>query len=448
MDMKKIDPALPSWDAQTEQDIFGNQAPYATGSYTPAPSTDTDESTQPIYQAHPYRPNATHYSLSSPTHPDLAGLPPKYSQDPNAVPTAPSLESQPQQQTSQETTEVASQSQHSPYSHQQQQQQQPIQPFTPLSNHTRNRPTSFSPLYTHRYSPVNSQESPSYYGSVPPERHREPFSTKALFSIRALLCRRNRYIIGGILLLLMIIFFLSHAVVSFVDPCSLTSDSSMHSHSEAYFSDATEDIFISLLDLIPGNVVIREAEDWDAETIEIYFYMKSTSIKVLDDMSFKSETDTSESDTSPFIRIFSFLRTEGAEEKKKLLRGHCAKIDVELVYPKAGSNPPLLMVEGVVGDVHVQLGSHTTILDRIRLDVTNGNILIDGVSIRKEASFRVGTGKLQGTMRAIGEVNMETTAGDIDIVLHPSLLFLDSGSENLNVTMKSMEGSVNLAMVR
>ena len=195
-------------------------------------------------------------------------------------------------------------------------------------------------------------------------------------------------------------------------------------------------------------MVIREAEDWDAETIEIYFYMKSTSIKVLDDMSFKAETDTSESDTSPFIRIFSFLRTEGAEEKKKLLRGHCTKIDVELVYPKAGSNPPLLMMEGVVGDVHVQLGSHTTILDRMRLDVTNGNILIDGVSIRKEASFRVGTGKLQGTMRAIGEVNMETTAGDIDIVLHPSLLFLDSGSENLNVSMKSMEGSVNLAMVR
>lgn len=66
MDLKKADRALPLWDAQTEQDIFGNQAPYATSSHTAtALASSTHDSATSIYQAHPYRPNTTRSPQSS-----------------------------------------------------------------------------------------------------------------------------------------------------------------------------------------------------------------------------------------------------------------------------------------------------------------------------------------------------------------------------------------------
>ncbi|KAG0200078.1 hypothetical protein BGX28_006769 [Mortierella sp. GBA30] len=63
MDIKKIHPTEPHWDNQTEQEIFGTQAPYATDSgsndeYFPA----SVENTPPFYQAHPYRPDITSFT--------------------------------------------------------------------------------------------------------------------------------------------------------------------------------------------------------------------------------------------------------------------------------------------------------------------------------------------------------------------------------------------------
>jgi len=192
-------------------------------------------------------------------------------------------------------------------------------------------------------------------------------------------------------------------------------------------------------------VIIRESDDWEQDGVYLTFSKRSTSTKILDDIYMKAEAFQT---PIIFLRLTTLFRAKDTDERKKLLRGHCTKTETEITYPKGVPYPQLLIVNGVLGNIRVQLDSPTAILDRIRLDVTDGSILVDGLSIRDEASFRVGTGKVQGVMRAIGEVNMETADGDIDAVLHPSLAFLDSGHENLNVTMKSMEGSVTLVMVR
>ncbi|KAF9277787.1 hypothetical protein BGZ68_008996 [Mortierella alpina] len=198
-----------------------------------------------------------------------------------------------------------------------------------------------------------------------------------------------------------------------------------------------------MLDYIPGNVVIRENDDLEEEDVLLRFHKRSTSTKVLDDLYVKVE-----SIPSSFHRAFPLFRTEDVDEKQKLLRGHCTKIDVELIYPRGVPYPQLLTVNGVLGNVHIQLASPMAIFDRMRLDVTVGNIFIEGLSIKEEASFSVGTGKLQGSMRAIGEVNLETALGDMDVEIHPSLAFQDSGSENLNVTLNNREGSIKLVMAQ
>ncbi|KAF9277786.1 hypothetical protein BGZ68_008995 [Mortierella alpina] len=166
-------------------------------------------------------------------------------------------------------------------------------------------------------------------------------------------------------------------------------------------------------------------------------------MKVLDDIHVNGE-----SSAAPYLHFFPHLRTEDPDEKKKLLRGHCTKMDIELIFPRGVPYPQLLTVNGVLGNVHIQLDSPTAIFDSMRLDVTDGNIFFEGLSIKEEARFRVGTGKLQGSMRAIGEVNLETTVGDMDVEIHPSLAFQDSGSENLNVTLKNTEGSIKLVMAQ
>ncbi|KAF9990449.1 hypothetical protein BGZ75_001931, partial [Mortierella antarctica] len=260
----------------------------------------------------------------------------------------------------------------------------------------------------------------------------------------ALLRRYNRFIIGCIFLLMLVIYFVCRVLILYVDPCAMTSDSSMpYTDIQSLDTMPQGEISISLQDHIPGNVVIRENDDWNENNVVVKFSKRSTSTKVLDDMFLLVEAST-----DPFLRVISLLRTEDADERKKLLRGHCTKMEIELVYPRGVSYPQLLRMNGVLGNIHVQLDSPTAILDRIHLDVIDGNILVDGVSIREKATFRVARGKIQGKMRSIGEVNMESIDGDIDVVLHPSLAFLDMESENLNVTMRSLEGSINLVMAQ
>ncbi|CAO3567151.1 unnamed protein product [Mortierella alpina] len=442
MDVKKVDPALASWDAQTEQDIFGNQAPYAAGSHTSAaPPTASDDEAPSIYQAHPYRPHTTQFPQSSP--PYLEGSLPEYSQSVDPMPTAPLLDEQTQLR-EQQTSEPIRPSGHAPQSHQPaQQQQRPIQPFPSYGSVApsgRQGPLSITTPFIRdrRSDSAVPRSSTSEHEPLVPGRGGKSKGTCAL------LRKCNRFVIGCIFLLMLIIYSLYRVLTLFVDPCALTSDSRMHYYSETWNSEPRGEISITLLDYIPGNVIIRESDDWEQDGVYLTFSKRSTSTKILDDIYTKAEAFQAPA----VLRLTTLFRAKDTDERTKLLRGHCTKTETEIVYPKGVPYPQLLIVNGVLGNIRVQLDSPTTILDRIRLDVTNGSILIDGLSIRDEASFRVGTGKVQAVMRAIGEVNMETADGDIDVVLHPSLAFLDFGHENLNVTMKSMEGSITLDMVR
>ncbi|KAF9966578.1 hypothetical protein BGZ70_001887 [Mortierella alpina] len=385
MDVKKVDPALASWDAQTEQDIFGNQAPYAAGPHiSTAPSTTSDDDVSSIYQAHPYRPHTTHFPQSPPylesiIHPD-----------------------KPQNLPGRLSTRLS-----------------------PISHRSSNRYPSSPFRVTDRWLLMDAKDVQAL------QHHSCETGAATVLCQEAAVVSTSHWSLDVKILL--------------VDPCALTNDSLMHYNSVTWQTEPSGELSVTMLDHIPGNVIIRENDDWDEESVLIEISKRSTSTKVLDSIHLRAEALET---PAVILRLTTLMQTKDADETKKLLRGHCTKMETKIIYPKGIPYPQLLIVNGVLGNIRVELDKHMAILDRVRLNVTNGSILIDGLSVRDEATFSVGTGKVQGTMRAIGEVNMETADGDIDVVLHPSLAFLDFGPENLNVTMKSTEGSVNLVMAQ
>ncbi|KAF9337242.1 hypothetical protein BGZ91_009583 [Linnemannia elongata] len=556
MGTKKIHPTDPQWDNNTEQEIFGNQSPFAADSPSsnnsnnilPPPQQQEDEQYPPAgssssnYIHDPPAPPTDqpfifpHYPTQQPYNPPYSqqprpnnkgslkdvqvpeDAPPMYTKEPTSMTPPPTLLSIPPPNATAPSSPSSATASAPPSAHPYSQPQ--VQPHPPqeslprvLPVQTRQAPyhhpkspvlrspfessTEQTPLSPQVYSPTAPisprqdrppppapQATPTSYGAIrshpqghsrsplssrprtpPPagnsdsesnsgseeeeeriaagERHRRRKAIKKHLSG----CTCNK--ICWILIILVLLSFWTSPIEKTVkDPCTLMAERRLEPEIETYSLGGVSSknlISLDIMEHILGDITIVEADNWSQEVIGVRVN-KTLSHPDLDDIiSFKIKFDPSYNNAALLAGLSS---TDPAERERgaKIMKNHCARIDIEFVFPKYSDSIKRLVVRTQKGDIRIRTEGPTIIFKELHLETLVGDVFFEAGTVQTSTTIKTGRGKVQGTIRTLEKVEVSTAMGDIALVVdaRPGLHGADNGK--FNITLQSAKSSIDLGL--
>ncbi|GJJ72152.1 hypothetical protein EMPS_04509 [Entomortierella parvispora] len=555
MDTKKSHQPSDQWDANLEQEAFGNQAPYASDSkvkqdtypdssineqeafgnqapYAAGSSTRLDDprdyqdlhkyrgtaDEEAPYLAHPYRPDMMiPQHAIQPTVPSSATdhlkaesfpseAPPMYSSEPAATPLVahaavaplappqrlqspqsdthstlfpfPPSENHPRAMRSLPSLQRSSQHQHStPTGDQQAATSIPLAAPPPGLTDDANAPYSAqSPLQQQQLPfPFTSQS----YGAVSPHASSTPHCSRSIRSHGSsrsstssdssdsendeLLSdrqRKNRYPIRckhgkskcskRILFLAMLAGTLVYYIFGWLmeDPCETSKRLGIEEEMYAFLYSENTTISLGILDGIPGNILIKELDDWGEGTVYVYVFSTSADHNVIDDIIYDYKLLPSMDTVQWNTRLRPGM--EASEKQLERIKKTCTRSNIVITLPKVNKGVRALNLFTSQGDIAVQWKNLQILSDEVSLHAADGNIILDGLSTKRKTDIVVsGEGSVSGLLSTAEIANISTDVGHIDLELDTDIGLIEDSRKNLDISLSTKtKGHINLVHTR
>ncbi|KAG0313013.1 hypothetical protein BGZ99_009150 [Dissophora globulifera] len=425
MSSDKKNLSLVDWASPSDEQLtFGSQSPYASsGSVHPAAPYDLGAGSDAAGLS-PTAPSAPEESLLIP-----ADAPPMYTKDPSLpiqeLPTPQQRAPQAPQQlrpvpVSQPVQQARSPHQALPQDLQQGQPYSPQQQYYPQSHQPLLQQQQHPTYHPSAGVPVNYGATPSlpYEGSVVPRGPDAGFSNPASDPQRRRSC--------------------------WVDPDTANTRKDFKTISPS--SDLG--LKLDVLDGITGNVVVKESESWSDLYVRVNVVMQATSSELLRGLELSLVGEAPKVNAKVHISD-----TYDSETKKRLMREHCARADVEIVYPRAHPGTGKLQVSVVNGEVTMNIGRRygmPATFDEVQVSLTNGDVNFDNLIVGKLFEANVGNGHAMGLIRTTGKVVVIVMNGPVHMELDSEHMKDDwkVGGKDMDVDITSVNGRVNLELYR
>lgn len=190
-----------------------------------------------------------------------------------------------------------------------------------------------------------------------------------------------------------------------------------------------------------------EADSWLQDEISVNVYKTFSHPDLNDVVTFDTHWDSSYNIVTMRADLNSIDPTE-REREARIMKSHCAKIDVEFVFPKYSDNVKRLFARTQKGDIRIRTEGTTMIFKELHLETLVGDVLFEAGTVQTSTTIKTGRGKVQGTIRTLENVEVSTAMGDIALVVdaRPGLHGADNGK--FNVTLQSVKSSIDLGLVR
>ncbi|KAF9126246.1 Chromatin structure remodeling complex protein sfh1 [Mortierella sp. 14UC] len=235
---------------------------------------------------------------------------------------------------------------------------------------------------------------------------------------------------------------------SIKDPCILMAERRLEPDREEYAlgSSLNKGITIDIMEYVLGDITVLEADNWVENTIVARIYKTFSHPDINDVIALGTSFD----DAYENFRLWADLNSTDAEGRKRearIMKNHCARIDIELIYPRISNGLTRLAVKTLKGgDIRIRTEGKSVIFNNLQLETAVGDIFFEAGSVRNSAKLKTGKGKIQGTIRALQQVEATTTLGDIALVVDPSPGEIGSSAEKLNVTLNSAKSSIDFGL--
>ncbi|KAG0297709.1 hypothetical protein BGZ97_004245 [Linnemannia gamsii] len=198
---------------------------------------------------------------------------------------------------------------------------------------------------------------------------------------------------------------------------------------------------------ILGDIKVSESDDWVQEHVLVWVNKTFSHPDVQDVIDFKVVHDSLFKNPILTAGLNSTDPTE-RERHVKLMKNHCARIDVEFVFPKYSGNTLRLFARTHKGDIRVRTEGPTMVFKELHLETQVGDVFFEAGTVQTSTSIKTGRGKVQGTVRTLEQVEVTTTTGDIALRVDTKPGYHGSDTKNLNITLQSTKSSIDLELVR
>ncbi|KAG0045343.1 hypothetical protein BGZ83_009434 [Gryganskiella cystojenkinii] len=434
MDVKKIhsDPEQ-QWDANVEQEIFGNQAPYAAGSST-RPDHPQDFQNHPEhhnsaeeapYLAHPYEPDsrqkAIHPIPDSYTHsvdPFTAAIvpsdaPPMYSQEPDSKPVMPIVSAH-----------------------------VPVLPFTASQS---------QPQVNKRYRGLENDYSDDDSRS---SDETEFILAKGTFRNKRILirtkCTRWKFML--VLIVVSLLFYFSVDVIT-EDACVKAARLGTEEYDYSFAYTPSTNISVKIMDGIPGNIILKESDDWeDLYTFTVKVETSSSDRNLLDAVEFKYLFPENIMQWTTIL--VPFKNGENSTKLLARLKKHCVRADLTITIPKHNAGLRTVELQTSEGDIRIDwAGASTrmvTMADEVKIQAYRGSVVLDGASVRKNTEIVIqGAGSVSGLLITAEKASVSTHTGTINLEVDTDLDLMGNYVKNLDLDLRTTsKGSINLVHTR
>lgn len=196
--------------------------------------------------------------------------------------------------------------------------------------------------------------------------------------------------------------------------------------------------------------MIREADNWDISNRVLVYRTWRTSSEKLSD----AVNDFLELDEHKLTVDFGIeLVFNSSEERKKALRGNCARADVEIVYPRAMPGTGRLKVQVTNGNIQAVFDKVPSLppptFETLILKTTNGEIQLENVQIIGNTTLSAANGHVYGSLRTVGTVEASLLNGPIDLAISTGILpgVEKWNPKELDVKLETLNGPVTLEVV-
>ncbi|KAF9550568.1 hypothetical protein EC957_000242 [Mortierella hygrophila] len=196
---------------------------------------------------------------------------------------------------------------------------------------------------------------------------------------------------------------------------------------------------------ILGDVTVVEADSWSQDWIGVNIYKTFSHPDVNDIIQISVKFDSSF--TNVVIRA-DFNSTDPIEREREamIMKNHCARIDIEFVFPKYSDNVKRLFAKTHKGDIRIRTEGTTMIFNELHLETLVGDVLFEAGTVRTSTTIKTGRGKVQGTIRTLEKVEVSAGMGDIALVVDARPGLHGTGDNKFNITLQSAKSSIDLGL--
>ncbi|KAG9064353.1 hypothetical protein KI688_003541 [Linnemannia hyalina] len=196
---------------------------------------------------------------------------------------------------------------------------------------------------------------------------------------------------------------------------------------------------------ILGDVTVVEADSWSQDWISVNIYKTFSHPDVNDIINLSVKFDSSFTNVAIRADLNSTDPTE-REREARIMKNHCARIDVEFVFPKYSDNVKRLFVKTQKGDIRIRTEGTTVVFSELHLETLAGDVLFEAGTVRTSTTIKTGRGKVQGTIRTLEKVEVSTAIGDIALVVDARPGLHGTGDGKFNITLQSAKSSIDLGL--
>ncbi|KAF9389957.1 hypothetical protein CPB97_010240 [Podila verticillata] len=404
MDKKTPIPPPALCSPSDEQELFGNQAPFASVGTSHPPTVPGPSHPQQHF-------NSDHIPQDAP--PMYTEQPHVYPEQPVAQPASPSgyaplLSPQPQPYYSGQPSYGAI---------------PPNPQYTP--NHQ-------------GYRPIRQQGNDDSSSEDEHDRqaHRKHRRKKRKSKCRKCCC-------WTIILILLFTWFPSIAIFS-NDTCSIDKAHGKIFESLSVKPSSSLDTRLEIDENILGEVVVMQSPDWMQSDVQTRLRLQGSSKRVVDAVDIGIDNNK----TTHTASISVYLKAGSPSESRQILKGECLKAYVEIIYPRSVPGTGSLDITTTAGTITVKLDKPEATFRSIALSSTLGDITLDGVHVQKRTSVRAVKGNVSGMIKTTGEVDIEVEKGTINLSVDDAPNIHGWDRSTLDVKLSTVHGTVDLKQVR
>ncbi|KAF9427565.1 hypothetical protein BGZ94_004653 [Podila epigama] len=194
-----------------------------------------------------------------------------------------------------------------------------------------------------------------------------------------------------------------------------------------------------------GNVIVKESDDWKDDTLKIHYIWQASNARLFD--AIYNALDSQTVDAKRTITFDFFLKAGSTEEKKRLLRQGCARVDTEIIYPRAKPGTGRLDVQIAHGTIQMQfdkvLNNPMPSFDVLMLTSLLGDVHLENVPVLNHTKIDAMDGHVYGSIRTSGKLDVFMSEGPIDLAVQP-LNTTDHDQSNLDIQFISIRNSISL----
>ncbi|KAG0372231.1 hypothetical protein BGX24_000532 [Mortierella sp. AD032] len=218
---------------------------------------------------------------------------------------------------------------------------------------------------------------------------------------------------------------------------------------EQYFLGPSfyKNVTVDITEYVLGNITVLEADSWTEDHVRANIYKTFSDPDIDDVIDFQISNDE-KYETFLLRADLHSTDEEGRKKEAKIMKNNCARIDIELIYPKSSGHLRLAGKTRKGGHIRIRTEGKLVIFDDVQMETTVGDILFEAGSVKNSAKLKTGKGKIQGTIRSQQQVEATTTLGDIALVVDASPGELGASFDKLNITLQSAKSSIELGLTQ